>query len=442
MRPQPPGGAGNSARSTTKSATAATTVAAATTTAAPTAPTSLDPLPTIVLDLGGGSLKVGYGGEDAPRRQVPTVLGTPRHPGVGGIMMGAKQDAYVGQEALDRRGVLGLTRPMDRRRVVDWAAMDSLLYHALYVELLAAPDDHPVMLLDAPDTPRADRERLAELLFETYNMPAAVVANQACAALASSGRSTGLVVDSGEGASHVVPVWEGYTLPHYSRKVELGGADVTDHLVTLLREKGLPFSSVQDRQAAERIKETLCYSCLDYDAELKNTRISRKYERSCALPDGSEITLVDDRFSGPEVLFNPSLLGDAGSNVQGLHTAVHGCVQMCDPFTRPEFFSNIFLSGGNTLFAGMSERLAKEVHTLAPSATVKTVALPERRYSAWLGGYDIYIIPPLLPSHEPPPHTHSSRVTSLSIFLFFPAHPPMCFTARNEGYAAGATRIQ
>ena len=341
-------------------------------------------LPTIVIDIGSGDCKVGFGGEDAPRQTVPTLLGTPRHPGISGVMLGEDQDSYVGKAVVKNRGLLQTCNPIQGREVTDWNAMESLFYSIFFKELMASPDDHPLLLLDAPGTPRADRERIVEILFETFNVPAIVLANQACASLFASGRSTGVVVDSGHSASHVVPIWEGYSLGHYSEKVNFGGADVTSYLTRLLREKGLPFSSHEDMRIVEDMKHQLCYACMDYQAELKNTVVSRSFDRDYVLPDGSSVRLVDDRFKCTEALFQPSMMDIA--NTRGLHAVTTDCVLRCDPMTRSEFFSNILLSGGNTLFPGFAERLNKEVKALS-SAKVQTVATPERRFSSWIGGY-------------------------------------------------------
>jgi len=343
-----------------------------------------DALPTLIIDLGTGELKCGFGGEDAPRKVFPNVLGWPRHPGVGGIMLGEKKDNYVGHGAVEKRGLLRVTNPIDRGVITDWLDMEKVLHHTFYSELIVAPDEHPILVTEAPDTARQSREKLAEMMFETFNGPALAVANTACMGVFATGRSTGLAVSSGCGVTHVVPVWEGYSLPHYITRLELAGNDLTDYLRGLLRDKGLPFSTQDDLRFVEDIKEKLCYVCPDFQAELRNASVSRSFERQYEMPDGEKITLIEDRFRCPEALFDPSMLGLSSP---GIHVLSHDCVQKCDPSIRREMYANLVLCGGNTLFPRLEDRLSKEVQELAPKGVeAKCVAFPERKYASWLGG--------------------------------------------------------
>eukprot|EP01062_Namystynia_karyoxenos_P058869 TRINITY_DN50321_c0_g1_i1.p1 TRINITY_DN50321_c0_g1~~TRINITY_DN50321_c0_g1_i1.p1 ORF type:complete len:415 (+),score=162.29 TRINITY_DN50321_c0_g1_i1:95-1246(+) len=341
-------------------------------------------LPTLVIDVGSGELKCGFGGEDAPRKVFPNLLGWPRHPGVGGIMLGEKKDNYVGHGAVEKQGLLKLNQPVTRGIVTDWLDMEKVLHHAFYCELTVAPDEHPVLITETPDNPRQNRERMTEMIFETFNAPALSVASQACMGIFATGRSTGIAVDSGCGVTHVCPVWEGYSLPHYITKLELAGSDLTDYLFSLLRQRGLPFSTPDDRRFAEDIKEKLCYVCNDFEQELHNASISRSFERQYVMPDGEKITLIEDRFRCPEVLFNPSMVQ---CESPGIHVLAHQCVQKCDQAVRREMYANLVLCGGNTLFPRLEDRLSREVQELAPKGMqAKCVAFPERKYSAWLGG--------------------------------------------------------
>eukprot|EP01064_Diplonema_japonicum_P020596 TRINITY_DN30201_c0_g1_i1.p1 TRINITY_DN30201_c0_g1~~TRINITY_DN30201_c0_g1_i1.p1 ORF type:complete len:379 (+),score=63.51 TRINITY_DN30201_c0_g1_i1:33-1169(+) len=341
-----------------------------------------DALPTLIIDI-GSDIKCGYGGEDAPRKVFSAVLGWPKHPGVGGVMLGAKKDVFVGDDVRESEGLLRTVHPVERGVIKDWSDMDKVMHHLFYSELVVAPDEHPLLLSTAPDTSKADKEKFSELLFESFNCPALVLANQGCTSLFSSGRSTGLVLDSGEGVTHLTPVWEGYSLPHYIGRLELAGSDLTKYLVQLLRARGLPFSTPDDFRIAEDIKEKLCYLSADYSKELQNAEVSRSFERFYKMPDGSEIRLCEDRFRCPEALFTPSMIGLSCS---GVHTMVNECILKCDSFIQKEMYDNIVLSGGNTLFPAFDDRLTKEVQALSSSAAVRVTAFPERRYAAWLGG--------------------------------------------------------
>ncbi|CAL1291680.1 unnamed protein product [Larinioides sclopetarius] len=170
--------------------------------------------------------------------------------------MGNK-DSYVGDEAQSKRGILSLR---------------------------VAPEEHPVLLTEAPLNP-----------------------------------TTGIVLDSGDGVSHTVPIYEGYALPHAILRLDLAGRDLTDYLMKILTERGYSFVTTAERE------------------------IVRSYE----LPDGQVITIGNER---------------------------------CDIDIRKDLYANTVLSGGTTMYPGIADRMQKEITALAPSTMkIKIIAPPERK---------------------------------------------------------------
>ncbi|CAA0813384.1 Actin-7 [Striga hermonthica] len=330
----------------------------------------------IVID--NGSRTAGFAGDDAPRAVFTSIVGRPRHTGV---MVGMSQkDAYVGEEAASKRGILILKYPIEHGIVTDWDAMEKVWHHAFHNELRVSPEDHPVLLTEAPLNPKANRKKMTEIMFETFSFPAMYVAIQPVLSLYASGRKTGIVLDSGFGSSHAVPIFEGYALPHAILRLGLAGLDLTYSLKMICMDR-----YYFRQEFMNDVKEKLAYVALDFERELeKNAKDSSAVEQNYELPDGQFITIGSERFRCAEPLFRPSL---NRMEAAGIHEMTHNSIVKCDVDIRKDLYGNIVLSGGSTMFPGIAERMSKEITALAPSGTkVNVVAPSDRKYSAWIGG--------------------------------------------------------
>ncbi|KAK9245249.1 actin family [Lipomyces tetrasporus] len=349
----------------------------------------------LVLDNGTGELKAGFAGSENPTLFFPSVVGRPKHTR---IMAGAlEDDIFIGPAAAQHRGLLKLRYPLEHGIVTDWTDMERIWNYVYTQGLKVLSEEHPVLITEAPLNPRQNRKRTAEIFFETFNVPALFVSVQAVLALYASGRTTGLVLDAGDGVCHSVPVYEGFAVSNAVRRIDVAGRDVTQELAVLLRKHaGVAMHTSAEREIVRQIKEKMCYVALDLRKEEREARKSERRGGPVAtgaaasaadeytLPDGTVLRLGAERFRAPEVLFDPSLIG---LEYPGIPDMLSECIAKVDVDLRRPLYGNIVLSGGTTLLRGFGDRLLSEMKTRAPKDTkIRIYAPPERKYSTWIGG--------------------------------------------------------
>eukprot|EP00644_Phytophthora_capsici_P007998 jgi/Phyca11/553962/estExt2_Genewise1Plus.C_PHYCAscaffold_580020 len=358
----------------------------------------------VVIDNGSGSMKAGFAGGETPQVVFPSYVGTTKHTRMmaGGAFEGA--DVVVGNRMQNHRGLFKIQYAMEHGVVTDWNSMHRIWQHVYAKEQLnVQSEDHPVLLTEAPLNPVANRQRAGEVFFEAFNVPSLFVSPQAVLSLYASGRTTGVVLDVGDGVAHVVPVYEGFTLPHAITRMDIAGRDVTRHLQLLLRRAGYNFQTSAELEIVREIKEKLCYVAFNptkeeqleaeksalavkdmLSAKSKSTTASGDDTSAYYLPDGTLLNIGPEKFRAPEVLFRPEIIG---SEARGVHECLVQAIMKSDMDLRKTLFSQIILSGGSTLFPGFGDRLLAEVRKKAPKdIKIRISAPPTRIHSTWVGG--------------------------------------------------------
>ena len=324
-----------------------------------------DQLPHIIIDNGTGYCKAGLSTDDGPRTVFPSCVGYPKYQGA--LYNKNYHDFFVGHDAINKKAVLKLNYPMEHGVVNNWDDMEKIWGHIFTNELRVAPEEHNVLITDAPLNPKENREKMAQIMFETFNVPGLYISIQAVLSLYSAGKYTGLVLDSGDGVTHAVPIFDGYCLPHAILRLDIAGRDLTEYMVNLLSETGNRFYTTAEKEIVKDIKEKSIYIPLNFEEE-------RVESFSYELPDGNYIIVRDQRIRCPEVLFKPSMLGKEGL---GIHDLCDLAIQKCDIDLRKELYYNILLSGGNAMIKGLSERLTSELKKIRGALLSDIRVLPK-----------------------------------------------------------------
>ncbi|XP_062857975.1 uncharacterized protein si:ch211-241j12.3 [Trichomycterus rosablanca] len=343
----------------------------------------------LVLDTGSGLVKAGFANQDLPTTIFPTAIGLPKYEEV--MSSSLDRSVYMGHDAQHMRGVLTLHWPMKNGAVRNWEQMEMIWQH-VFDQLRVCSEDHPVLLTEGVMSVKENQQRSVQIMFESFNVPLTYTALQPVLALYTTGRTTGVVFDSGDGVSHSVPVYDGYSLPHAVQRFNLAGSDVTLHLKQLLQEQGVCMRTSAEMEIVRDVKERCCVVALDYEAELKGGG-GASTQVHYTLPDGQVVSLTTERFRAPEILFKPELIGQ---DFYGMHESIFKSVLQSDIDLRRDLVGNIVLSGGNTLLAGLPERLRREISRLAPAdlgQRVKVVSHDDRDFSVWRGGAALASMP-------------------------------------------------
>lgn len=302
-----------------------------------------------------------------------------------GVSGDSKPQHELISRTLSNVDVQGSNHFMERGLVSDWSQLESV-WSSIYSKAGAASQETPLLLADSPSVKDGDREQMAEILFEKFSVPHYFVCNQGILSLYSCGRTSGLIIDSGYGATHAMAIHEGYAYPHTIERMEIGGADIGVCLENMLRDRGIETGTLD----MDAIHEQVSHVSLDFSQESLRLRMHPEEQPTLTLPDGNTVALLDEHIRCGEALFEPGLVGAPGD---GLSERLWQIVRVCDSDKEGgpmrSLPSCLLLSGGLSQMPGLVPRVRADLERRSAASRGHFIAaLPQddARHAAWIGG--------------------------------------------------------
>ena len=349
----------------------------------------------IVCDNGTGFVKVGFAPSNFPNFSFPSMVGRPLLRFEEKVGDAEVKELVVGDECAAQRAMLDVSYPVENGIVRNWDDMKSLWDYTFSEKMKIDPKNHKVLLTEPPLNPKKNREQMVSTMLDHYGFAGCRVSIQAILVLYAQGLLTGVVVDAGDGVTHIVPVYDGVCPPKLIKRLDVAGRHCTRYLIKLLQLRGYNLNRTADFDTVRQIKEKYCYVGYDMEVEkrlaLETTTLMRTYE----LPDGRTIKIGSERYEAPEVLFNPHLLDLESA---GMGEMLFNCINEADIDLRSEFYKHIVLSGGSTMYPGLPSRLENDIKNLYLQRVLKGDASrlskfklriedpPRRKHMVYLGG--------------------------------------------------------
>ncbi|XP_069478220.1 actin-like protein 9 [Ambystoma mexicanum] len=333
----------------------------------------------VVMDTGTGICKAGFAGEFKPSVVMESVVSYP-------LEQSKKTDQsrasyFVGELAWDEPNVR-VVELVKLGNIIDWEAAETLWRHIFDHDLKVSPEEHSILLSDPPLSPASNREKMAEIFFESLGCPSMCVTHQSVLSAYSYGKISGLVVESGHGVTSTVPVLHGNIIPHAIERMYFAGKLLTESMQKMLSKSGHSFDESMIL-VVEDIKHRCCYVAEDYESEMSLPESDCEIEYT--LPDGQDIIIGKESFQCPEELFRPAEV--VGDGQAGIHIMAQNSLTKVPEEHKKVMYGNVLLCGGSTLFHGFYNRICTEFEKwLSQQYTPETLSIPDREHSTWIGG--------------------------------------------------------
>lgn len=321
----------------------------------------------IIIDFGSSEVKAGFKTDDStPQIRFPSYIGEPKYNKILRVLNRnnfESTEQFIGDECELYLGIVKLRYPI-RHGSFDNEKNISLFLNHIFSKLKLSEEkisQHPLLIAEPILNPKENREKIATLLFEKYDVPSLIFANQPSLSLFSFSDTTGVVLESGDGVSQICSILNGCAIPSSFIRSDFGGEDVTKYLQKLLKLKGHDFISDTEKLLLHEIKKK--YLQITIEGK-KDDTIPSKYN----LPDLNVITIDTEKTMASKVLLKPSLVG---KDYLGLHQMIAACIEKVDFELRESLYPSIKLTGGNSCIKGLSEVLHTKIREIFPKNNTK-----------------------------------------------------------------------
>ena len=353
----------------------------------------------IIIDIGSGIIKAGISGQESPKTIFPNYIGEPKYSKVLRSFSKDNQEMkeqYIGKDCSKYLGILKLRYPVKNgifENEQDILTVFKYIYQNLEINNEEIRE-HPILITEPLLNPYINREKIASALFENLSAPAIFFASQPILSLFSTSNTSGVILESGEGVTQSCVVYEGYSIPNSYIRNNYGGRDVTEYFQTLLKKQGYSFSTTSEFEIVRKMKEEICFTAIGNSNsvlsnmsghfDLGGNKNKSESSNTYNLPDGNAIKIGEEKCIAPEILFNPSIIGSEYLSFQEM---IVTSINKVDIDLRKNLYTNVLISGGNTLFKGIQEKFHTEIKYLSPkNMKVKIHSPGNRLLSCWTGG--------------------------------------------------------
>jgi centractin len=344
----------------------------------------------MIIDIGSGEIKAGFSGEESPKVVFKNYIGEPKYKKVLSAFNAEDKEInaqYIGEDCDKFMGILKLRHPVKNGKFSNDQDILSI-FNYIYSKLGLNTEEieqHPLLVTEPLLNPYTNREKIANLLFENLGVQALFFASQPILSLFSTSNTSGTVLESGEGVTQSCVVCEGYSLPNSYERYDYGGADVTEYLKILLKKKGYQFYNSTEFRLVNEIKENSCFCISNKNININDARKGlNKNPLNYYLPDGTTVSIGEERLLAPEILFN---LDKIGKEYLSLTDIVMSSINKVDIQLKQKSYENILLSGGNTAIKGLLEKLTSDIKDKAyKNLKINLKTTPKPEYCCWMGG--------------------------------------------------------